>query len=246
MATLQGRTILIAGSSRGIGAAAARKAASQGAQVVLHGSRASQALLDLATELNAQYIACDGTIAAAVNDEIGRLASEGTVANGLICTVGTVAPTPAAGGDTDGWLGLFETNLLAPAHFIRAVAPAMVAAGYGRIVTVSSIRGNPALASADVAAYGAAKAALENLTAVYAKELAPAVTVNAVSPGFVMTDMAKTWSPAVHAEVERNLLGRPASPSEIASVLAFLVSDEAAFVTGQTIAVDGGLGVRHI
>jgi 3-oxoacyl-[acyl-carrier protein] reductase len=244
--TLQGRTILIAGSSRGIGSATARKAITKGAHVILHGATQSPTLMELAAQLKAPYITCDGTDGDAVSQQVARLAGEGTVADGLICTLGSVAPTPAMGGSTDQWLDQFKTNLLGPAHFIRAVAPAMIANGYGRIVTVSSIRGRANLASPEVAAYGASKAALENLTVAYAKELAPTITVNAVAPGFVLTDMAKTWSPAVREEVGKNLLMRAAVTDEVASVLTFLVSDEASFITGQTLAVDGGLGVRNI
>jgi 3-oxoacyl-[acyl-carrier protein] reductase len=157
-----------------------------------------------------------------------------------------VTSTPALGGDTEDWVAEFRSNVLAPAHFIRAVAPAMLRRGRGRIATVSSIRGRNNLAGSDVTGYSAAKSALENVTVSYAKQLAPVVTVNAVAPGFVLTDMAGTWTDAVRAEVPRNLLGRAAQPHEIASVLTFLVSDAAAFITGQTLLVDGGLEARAI
>jgi 3-oxoacyl-[acyl-carrier protein] reductase len=133
---------------------------------------------------------------------------------------------------------------LAPVNFIRAVAPGMTARGRGRIVTVSSIRGRDNLASPEVTGYSAAKAALENVTASFAKALAPAVTVNAVAPGFVMTDMAETWSETVRGEVASNLLGRAGQPEEIAALLSYLTSDGASFITGQTILADGGLDAR--
>ena len=101
-------------------------------------------------------------------------------------------------------------------------------------------------AGSDVTGYSAAKAAPENVTFSYAKQLAPVVTVNAVAPGFVLTDMAGTWTAAVRAEVPRNLLGRAAQPEEIAGVLTFLVSEAAAFITGKTVPVDGGLEARAI
>jgi 3-oxoacyl-[acyl-carrier protein] reductase len=238
---LRGRTVLIAGASRGIGAATARLAADAGARVIVHGRTRSEPLLSLARSLDATAIACDGRDETAV-----RQAVAGFEVDALICTLGSVQPTPALDGDTEDWVSDFRSNVLAPAHFIRAVAPAMRQRGYGRIATVSSIRGRNTLAGSDVTGYSAAKAALENMTVSYAKELAPAVTVNAVAPGFVLTGMSKTWTDTVHAEVGRNLLGRAAQPQEIAGVLTFLISDAASYLTGQTIVVDGGLETRAI
>lgn len=241
---LAGSTILVAGSSRGIGASAARLAAEAGAKVLLHGRSESPALAALAEELGAPAITCDGRDAAAVDAAVGRLLAEGHAIDGLVCTLGAVSATPALGGSTDPWLDEFRANVLAPVHFIRAVAPGMVERRHGRIVTVSSIRGHDALAHSDVTAYSAAKAALENITSTYAKQLAPHVTVNCVAPGFVLTDMSATWSAEVREEVGRSLLGRAAEPEEIARLLLVLVSDAAGFVTGQTLLADGGLAAR--
>lgn len=241
---LSGSTILIAGSSRGIGAATARLAVEAGAKVVLHGRSPSAALTTLGEELGAPAIACDGTDARAVEASVSELFTAGYQIDRLVCTLGAVSKTPALHGDTEAWLEDFRANVLAPVHFIRAVAPAMTKRGNGRIVTVSSIRGRDNLAHAEVTAYSAAKAALENVTATFAKQLAPAVTVNAVAPGFVRTDMAETWSASVRAEVGRSLLGRAAEPEEIARILLFLISDAAGFITGQTLLADGGLDAR--
>ena len=238
---LRGRTVLIAGASRGIGAATARLAADAGARVIVHGRTRSEPLLSLARSLDTTAISCDGRDESAVREAVAGLAVDA-----LICTLGSVLPTPALSGDTEDWVSDFRSNVLAPAHFIRAVAPGMTQRGYGRIVMVSSIRGRRSLAGNDVTGYSAAKAALENMTVSYAKELAPAVTVNAVAPGFVLTDMAKTWTDTVQVEVGRNLLGRAAQPEEIAGVLTFLISDAASYVTGQTVVVDGGLETRGI
>jgi 3-oxoacyl-[acyl-carrier protein] reductase len=78
----------------------------------------------------------------------------------------------------------------------------------------------------------------------FAKALAPTITVNSVAPGFVLTDMADTWSDEVRKEVRTNLLGRAGEPEEIAALLCFLASDSASFITGQTILADGGLDAR--
>jgi NAD(P)-dependent dehydrogenase (short-subunit alcohol dehydrogenase family) len=238
------RTVLIAGSSRGIGAAAARLEAAAGSQVILHGRTESEALKKLSADLGAPAFSCDGQDANAVNAMINEVTDRGYVPDALICTLGAVKETDAMTGDTEVWLEEYRSNVLAPVNFIRAVAPLMLAKGGGRIVTVSSIRGRDNLASPEVTGYSAAKAALENVTVSFAKALAPTITVNSVAPGFVLTDMAETWSDEVRKEVRANLLGRAGEPEEIAALLSFLVSDSASFITGQTILADGGLDAR--
>jgi 3-oxoacyl-[acyl-carrier protein] reductase len=238
------RTVLIAGSSRGIGAAAARREAAAGSRVILHGRSESPALKELAAELDAPAYSCDGQDAAAVTEMVDSvLAAEGRI-DALICTLGSVLATDAMTGSTDDWIDEYRSNVLGPVNFIRAVAPSMLAGDGGRIVVVSSIRGRDNLASPEVTGYSAAKAALENVTVSFAKALAPSITVNAVAPGFVLTDMSETWSAEVRKEVETNLLGRAAQPEEIAALLCFLVGDGASFITGQTILADGGLDAR--
>lgn len=239
------RTVLIAGSSRGIGAAAARREAANGSRVILHGRSDSPALKQLSVELGAPAYHCDGQDADAVQELVdAALATHGRI-DALICTLGSVLATDALSGSTDAWIDEYRSNVLGPVNFIRAVAPSMLANGGGRIVTVSSIRGRDNLASPEVTGYSAAKAALENVTVSFAKALAPSVTVNAVAPGFVLTDMSETWSDEVRKEVATNLLGRAARPEEIAGLLCFLVSDDASFITGQTVLADGGLDARR-
>lgn len=238
------RTVLIAGSSRGIGAAAARREAAAGSRVILHGRSDSPALKELSVELDAPAYHCDGQDAAAVQELVDTAVTATGPIDALICTLGSVVATDALSGSTEDWIAEYRSNVLGPVNFIRAVAPSMLANGGGRIVTVSSIRGRDNLASPEVTGYSAAKAALENVTVSFAKALAPSITVNAVAPGFVLTDMSETWSDAVREEVATNLLGRAAAPEEIAALLCFLVSDGASFITGQTVLADGGLDAR--
>jgi 3-oxoacyl-[acyl-carrier protein] reductase len=238
------RTVLIAGSSRGIGAAAARHEAARGSRVILHGRSDSVALKELSGELDAPAYHCDGQDATAVRQLVDTALAEVGAIDALICTLGSVTATDALAGSTDDWIAEYRSNVLGPVNFIRAVAPSMLANGGGRIVTVSSIRGRDNLASPEVTAYSAAKAALENVTVSFAKALAPSITVNSVAPGFVLTDMSDTWSDEVRKEVATNLLGRAAQPEEIAALLCFLVSDGASFITGQTVLADGGLDAR--
>ena len=113
--------------------------------------------------------------------------------------------------------------------------------GSGRIVNIASIRGYGITSSR--AAYSTSKAAIMNLTCTLAKEYAPMIAVNAVSPGFTRTDMAKTWSEQVWEQVKTSLLNRVGEPEEIAEAICFLASEKASFITGQSILVDGGYSI---
>lgn len=237
--------LLVAGSSRGIGAATARRAAAAGTEVVVHGRTDGPRLRAIAAELGCRRLAFDAGDPDAVRRGVDGLRDAGTTIDALVCTLGTVAPSPVLDGDLETWTGQYRDNVLAPLNVVRAVVPGMLEGGGGRVVLVSSIRGHDALASPAVAAYSAAKAALENVTASLAMELAPHVTVNAVAPGFVLTDMADGWTDDVRAQVGRSLLGRAAEADEIAAVLLFLAGPGASFVTGQTLLADGGLAARR-
>lgn len=241
---LTGRTVFVAGSSRGIGAATARIAAKQGASVVVHGSQRSEALVSIARELDAPSVWCDATDPEAVQAVRAELDDRGIAVDHLVCTLGVVRRTPSLEPLNERWIEEYRSNVLGPVNFIQAFAPGMLKRGWGSIATVSSIRGRDNLASPEITAYGAAKAALENVTVAFAKQLAPQVRVNAVAPGFVLTDMADTWSDASRVQVSTSLLGRAAKAEELGWALTFLISDAASFMTGQTILVDGGLDAR--
>lgn len=236
--------VLITGASRnGMGAAAARIAAKKGATVVVHGHTANQELKDLAKELQCDYIACDVADKAAVDRIVAQTIKKTGRIDALINCAGMAEAAPFLESDDDHWIRVFSVNVLGTVHFIQAVAPHMLKAKRGRIVNVSSIRGMENMASSRITAYSASKAAINNLTAALAKEFAPHIAVNAVAPGFTMTSLSKGWTEAVHAQVKTSLLGRAAQPEEIAETLVFLASDEAGFVTGQVLVVDGGYGI---
>ncbi len=238
---LKDKVILITGSSRGIGAATARLAKDYGAKVILHGKEESDEIRNIAKELDSPYIVCDVKDEQAVNKAVNEILSKVGRIDALINNAGITNPKAFMESTDEDWLEAFNVNVLGTVHFCKAVIPQMQKQRYGRIVNVASIRaygitsGRPA--------YSASKAAVMNLTAVLAKEFAPDIFVNAVSPGFTETDMAKTWTEKVWNQVKTALVGRVGQPKEIAEMLLFLASDKASFITGQTYLVDGGYSV---
>jgi 3-oxoacyl-[acyl-carrier protein] reductase len=235
---LENKTILITGSSSGIGAATARLAKDYGATVILHGKTESEQLKNLANELSADYIFCDVTDKAAVDREVSKILEKVKKINVLVNCAG-IAPRPSFMESTDDiWLDVFKVNVLGTVHFCQAVIPEMQKNNGGRIVNIASIRANIETSGKPV--YSASKAAIVNLTATLAKEFAPNIYVNAVSPGYTDTPISKNWDEAVWKQVNTALVGRIGQPNEIAEAILFLASDRASFISGQTIVVDGG------
>lgn len=237
---MEGKTILITGSSRGIGAAVARLAHERGAKVVLNGKSKSPELSKFASELNAEVLICDVSDKQAVDSAVAELFVKIKNIDILVNCAGIAKSKPFLEADDELWLEMYNVNTLGTIHVIQAVLPNMQKNKYGRIVNISSIRGISSMSSARAMAYSLSKAAIVNLTSALAKEVAPNITVNSVAPGFTLTDMSKTWNDAVHEQVRTSLLGRAAQPEEIAEAVLFLASDKASFITGQTLAVDGG------
>jgi len=232
---LENKIILIAGSSRGIGAATARLAKSYGAQVILHGKTESEALRNLASEIDAKYIACDISDENQVFAEIKKLGKIEILVN----SAGINISKPFQELTNEDWLDTFKTNVFGTVNFSKAVIPGMLEREYGRIINISSVKGYPNTSGR--AAYASSKGSITTLTASLAKEFAPHILVNAVAPGFVETDMTLgTWSKRIQNQIDQTSLGRMASPEEIAEVILFLASDRSRYITGQTILVDGG------
>ena len=238
---LKDKIILIAGSSSGIGAATARLAKEYGATPILHGRTESEELKALAKELNADYIFCDVVDKKTVEAEVQKILGKVKRIDTLVNCAG-IAPRPSFMESTDEvWLDVFKVNVLGTVHFCQSVIPAMQKAKKGRIVNIASIRANMGTVGKPI--YSATKAAIANLTAVLAKEFAPDIYVNAVSPGYTDTPITKNWDEKVWKLVSTALVGRIAQPKEIAEAILFLASDRASFITGQTIIVDGGYSI---
>jgi NAD(P)-dependent dehydrogenase (short-subunit alcohol dehydrogenase family) len=209
---VNGRTALVTGGSRGIGAAIAARFTALGAQVLAP----SREELDLAD-------------AGSVLRYLGGLPAGADI---LVNCAGVNWPRPL-----DETL---EVNLAAPLRLTRGLGPGMVARGYGRICSVSSVWAH--VGREGRAVYAASKAGLEGMTLSLALEFAPGVLVNAVAPGFVATDLTRQNN--TPAEIERIAaaipLRRLAEPGEVADLVAFLCSERNSYVTGQVVVSDGG------
>lgn len=233
---LEGKTVLITGSSRGIGAATARKVIEYGGRAILHGKTESDELKALADELRVPYVVADVTDTAAVKAAVEHAIGYGSV-EGLVTCAGEKSPGFNESSDED-WLATYEANVLGTVRFVRALIPHFQEQGSGSAVLISSIYGYQIKTNASP--YAASKAVVTNLAAGLANEFGPTVRVNAVAPGFVDTDMTKSATDDANKRYTRSIMGRLARPEEIAEPVCFLLSDRASFITGQTILADGG------
>jgi NAD(P)-dependent dehydrogenase (short-subunit alcohol dehydrogenase family) len=234
---LAGRTALVTGSTSGLGKAIAVQLAAEGATVVVHGRNASrgEALVAEITEAGgtARFIAADLTDTV----QIERLVAEAGDIDILVNNAGLAVFSPTADLPAATFDAVFANNVRAPFMLVGAVAPKMVAKGAGSIVNVSSMSAKVGLALGS--AYGASKAALESMTRSWAAEFSPSgVRVNAVAPGPVYTDGANP--DRTRALGSTTPMNRAAQPNEIAELVVFLASPQASYITGATIAADGG------
>jgi len=237
MSELTGRTALVTGATSGIGKATAVALAALGASVIVHGrdpQRGAQAVKEIeATGGQARFIAADLREPA----EVTRLAEEAGEVDILVNNAGSSWFGPTADLDVATYDKLFDGNVRSAYLLTAAIAPAMAARGEGSIISLDSMAGSVGLAGG--AAYSATKASMAALTRAWAAEFSPSgVRVNAVAPGPVYSDGASTA--VIDSLAATTLLGRGAKPEEIADVIAFLCTPRARYVTGATIAVDGG------
>ncbi|QJY48061.1 SDR family oxidoreductase [Pseudonocardia broussonetiae] len=245
---LRGRTAIVTGASRGIGLAAAAALRARGADVVLT-ARREESARDAAGRLNAAaqpgwgeavgigaHATDEGAARRCVEQALERFGSIDVLVN----NAGTnPAHGPLAGQDHARFAKTFDVNVWAPLAWTALVAQAWMGAHGGAVVHTASIGG--LTVEPDLGIYNATKAALIHLTRQQAFELAPRVRVNAVAPGVVRTRLAELlWT-----EHEQSLrasipLGRIGEPHDVAEAVAFLASDAASWITGQTLVVDGG------
>jgi 3-oxoacyl-[acyl-carrier protein] reductase len=246
MIDLSGRTAVVTGGSRGIGRAIVVRLAEQGADVVFsyRGNAAAAAETVAAVEaLGRKAIAFQG-------DVTDPASAEGLVKTALdafgkvdilVNNAGITRDDLIMRMSVDAWREVLETNLFGAFYATKAVTRPMLKAKRGRIINITSVSGQAG--QTGQANYSAAKAGLIGLTKATARELASrGITANAVAPGFVLTELTRDLPEPLLAQITAATpLGRFGTTDEIANAVAFLASDEAAYITGQVLAVDGGL-----
>ncbi len=235
---LKGQRALVTGATSGIGRAVALQLARDGAEVLVHGRDATRGA-ETVEEITAgggkaSFVAADLGDAA----EVQRLASDVGDVDILINNAGIALFGPTGEFDVSAFDKMFASNVRAPFILVAAIAPGMAARGRGSIVSVSSMSGGVGLVGG--AAYGATKASLEAMTRAWTAEYsASGVRVNAIAPGPVYTP-SPSGPEFITALGETTPMGRASQPEEIAEVVAFLASPRASYVTGTTVAADGG------
>ncbi|RPK38725.1 SDR family oxidoreductase [Streptomyces sp. NBC_01260] len=249
MTDLTNEVVLVTGAARGIGAAVATMAAAAGARVGVldidgEGARETARRIGPA----AGWAACDITCEDQVRDAVATLREDLGAPTGLVNNAGRNSYADVVSMTTQQWDEVFGVDLKGAWLMARAVLPDMTARGRGSIVNIASMHAT--MTCPGMFPYASAKAGLVGLTRSMALEVGPqGVRVNAVSPGYIETDLLAEYfdqeQPHVRQEaVAKHILGRLGTPDQVASVVTFLLSDAAGFVTGADWAVDGGVSAR--
>lgn len=236
------RRILISGGSRGIGRALVQAFCKQGDRVAFIYKSAHDAAKSLADNTGATPICADVSDPQAVRLAVktAEKALDGSI-DVLVNNAGISLISLVQDVTDEDWRRILDTNLSGAFYLCREVIPAMVANHRGRIVNIGSMWGKTG-ASCEVA-YSATKAGLRGMTLAMAKELAPSgITVNCVEPGVIDTDMnVKLGQEAICALIDETPVGRLGTPEDVANAVLFFASEDASFVTGQILGVDGGI-----
>jgi 3-oxoacyl-[acyl-carrier protein] reductase len=242
----ENQVAVVTGAGRGIGHAIALRFASEGARVACV-SRTSENAERTANELNklrsgtAKPYAVDVADHAAVQNVGAQILDNFGKIDILVNNAGVAHDALVMRMSVEDWDNVIATNLRGAFNFTQAVARAMTRQRTGRIINISSVIG--LIGNAGQTNYAASKAGLIGFTKSLARELASRnITVNAVAPGFVPTDMTSGLSDEIKTTIQAQIpLGRSGTPEDIANVVAFLASADASYITGQTLCVDGGI-----
>ncbi len=246
--TFEGQVAIVTGAGRGIGEAIAKRLVEKGAKVAIV-SRTEANSQKVAEAINASHpdFAKPYAVDVADFDAVQKVGEQILADFGrcdvLVNNAGITRDTLAMRMSSEDWDIVLDTNLKGAFNFARAVLRSMVKQRYGRIINISSVSG--LLGLAGQANYAASKAGLIGLTKTLARELASRnITANVVAPGFIETDMTSVLSEEVRkgalSQIPQSRMG---SGDDIAAAVAFLSSPEAAYITGQVLAVDGGMSM---
>jgi len=240
---LDGRTALVTGASQGIGEAVARRLAEQGARVVL-AARNADKLRDLAAELGAgraHSLPLDLTRPQEIAPRLQELPAEFAAVDILVNNAGITRDTLLLRMSLEQWQEVIDTNLTGAFAVTRELAKGMLRRRWGRVISISSVVG--LMGNAGQANYAAAKAGLIGFSKSLARELGSrGITVNVVAPGYIETAMTAELPDAARAGlVQQIALGRLGRVDDVAAAVAYLASEEAAYVTGHVLNVSGGL-----
>lgn len=246
MFDLTGKVALVTGGSRGIGRAAAVALAKQGAQVVINyvsNEGAAREVADAITAAGgkAEIVQFDVASGDAAEKAIAEVAKRLGRLDILVCSAGISIDGLLLRLKDEDFDRILSVNVKGSVGCARAATKVMMRAKTGRVIFLSSVVGE--MGNAGQTAYSASKAALLGVTKSMARELSSrSITVNAITPGFIDTDMTGALTDEQKASINANIpLGRTGKPEEIAAAVVYLASDEAGYITGQTLRVNGGM-----
>lgn len=244
---LKDQVALITGSTRGIGKEIAATFAREGASVIICGTNADLAV-EVASEirsqgLRAESFPCDITNSQNVEEMVNKILDKFKSVDILVNNAGITKDNLLLRMKDSDWDAVMSVNLKGTFNVTKAISKAMLKAKKGKIINIASIIGMTG--NTGQANYAASKAGIIAFTKSVAKELASrGITANAVAPGYIQTDMTEKMTDKAREEITKTIpVGKLGTPADVAGVCVFLASNEADYITGQTIVVDGGMAI---